>query len=132
MPYPFSYDNEAGGDVSPAVGRMREIFASRGTRGPFGGDVAVQGQGGFRALPEATVARTPAPSLPPAEGMGIELGGGGAMPSPYAPIRPRAENTPNRIATRRAATQMMIGAGRTPAQRAIGPRKPRGAVLGRR
>lgn len=74
-----------------------KLAARRGS-GPFGGDVATTGQGGFAAAPEATVARMPEP---------------GAGASPYGPTPIRPENQRNRWAARRmAGQQVMLPGGR--------------------
>lgn len=110
MPYPGSYGPEAG-QLGPVQARMQEIMQRRPAPGPgpFGGEVAMKGQGGFQALPEATMARTPPPPAAPPRAMARPMAGAS---NPYGPARPRAENAGNRIATRRMANQLMLGGGR--------------------
>jgi hypothetical protein len=75
MPTPLA---AAAGAYDDDPGAMRRAMLAggvtgRGGAGPFGGEIAQTGQGGFQALPEPTVASTPMPGPAPAQ----RRGGGG-------------------------------------------------------
>lgn len=85
-----------------------DVQAATGGRGPFGGQVATTGAGGFVQAPEATTVR-----LPPMPSPRTPAGGEwGPQPSPYGPSPIRPENQRNRWAARRMAGQQMVLGGR--------------------